>query len=820
MIEIPETAILVGGTVGLLLIAASTLAITRRLGLPFTVMLVIVGLSLRGLAELDMPVVRYFSQFEISPELIFFVFLPTLIFESALNLDARQLKHNLGSVLMLAVPGLLISTVVIGGLIYLIAGIDFVPACLLGAILSATDPVAVISLFKQLGAPQRLTILVEGESLFNDASSMVVARVLTVVIAAGAVGWSDAGNGVLSFFILFAGGILCGIVMGMLTAWVLGKIESDPLQEITLTTVLAYLSFLVAEELLHVSGVMATVAAGLVLGGWGRYKVSPSVRHFMENFWEYMAFIANALIFLMVGLKIGGSSLWDVRYLLGAAIIAMLISRALVIFGLLPFVHRMLKEKSVTVAYKTVMYWGGLRGAVAIAIVMSLPAASLPQKEIFSTVVMGCVLFTLLIQGLTIKRLMCAFGLDIAPLPDRLGKANTKLQAKWKAVQRIDELKDGGLFLPPVADKLQSSLKEEAGKIETAIHKLSDEELSPEGELDLLYIRAFSEEKALFVELFNKGHLSESAFRELALTVDLQIDRIRHKGDFHAVRWGRFRKQELIQFFIKIADKIPILNTVAEKINRTRVALNYEQSWGHFLSSRRILSLLKEDPALKSDELMKQYKHWHEAAELQMDTMAEQYPEFFAMMQERLGKRLSLLAEEEIADEAAEHGALAKSVAEEIHHEVAEKLRNLRGQELSPLQIEPEELLRKVPCFIDFPQERFKDLASRMHCQTHTGGESVIKQGEVGNSLFLIARGVVRVVREDNNTCTPLATLIAGDFFGENALLHGETRNASVHMTTPGTLYELDRAALDEAIKVYPEIQAALEETDKLRHTS
>lgn len=298
-----NVADLVVGVVVLLLIAAIVLTVTKRIRLPFTVMLVIVGVVIARLGSEYEGVFGPLVDHKIFPDLIIFVFLPTLIFESAYNLDVRQLRHNLGAVLMLAVPGFLISTLLIGLIVGLAAGIPLKLALLLGAILSATDPVAVIALFKELGAPQRLTILVEGESLFNDATAMVVSRVL-LVIAASTISPNIVADGVLDFFILFGGGLLVGWGLGLLTGFALGLLESESFAEITLTTILAYLSFLLAEHVLHVSGIMATLGAGLTLGGWGRMKVSPSVRSYLDNFWEYMAFIANALIFLLMGLRL------------------------------------------------------------------------------------------------------------------------------------------------------------------------------------------------------------------------------------------------------------------------------------------------------------------------------------------------------------------------------------------------------------------------------------------------------------------------------------------------------------------------------------
>lgn len=257
----------------LLLVALFIQFLAQRIRMPFTILLVLVGIGLNSLAKLYPDSFGIFQALEISPDIILYVFLPALIFESSYNLDARRLIHNIGPVLTLAVPGLLVSTFLIGGILWWATAMPFMIALLLGAILSATDPVAVVAIFRQIGAPERLNTLIEGESLFNDATSIVVAGILVGMVVEQN-GAASLGGGISSFFFLFLGGLGVGIGLGWLTGKIIGWIESESFIEIGLTTALAYLSFLLAEEVFHVSGVMATVGAGLTLGSWGRIRIS------------------------------------------------------------------------------------------------------------------------------------------------------------------------------------------------------------------------------------------------------------------------------------------------------------------------------------------------------------------------------------------------------------------------------------------------------------------------------------------------------------------------------------------------------------------
>ncbi len=814
-----HVAELVSGIITLLLVAIAIYVFTKRIRLPFTVILVVVGITLSALAE-HYPTLEVLQELEISSDLILFVFLPTLIFESTYNMDSRLLRHNLGPVLTLAVPGLLLSSALIGLILWAVTPIPLVAALLLGAILSATDPVSVVALFKQLGAPERLTILVEGESLFNDATSIVVAGILIGIISAGTVSMETVSGGVLDLFTLFLGGLILGVVLASIAGLILGMFESEPFVEISITTVLAYLSFLLAEEVFHVSGVMATVGAGLTIGSWGQAKISPSVRIYLEHFWELMAFLANAFIFLMVGLKVELASLSGELDTLFWVIVAMLVARAVLVYGLMPLVGRLPGSKPVSLPYQTVMYWGGLRGAIALAIVLSLPA--LEQSELFVALVTGAVLFTLLAQGLTIEPLMKRLHLDTPPLSDRLALMEKNLLASQLAQARIPDLQSGGLFSSIIARRLQQECDRAIQRTRSAITSLREQEMNPERELNLLYLRAFSEERAFYQEMYSKGHLSEAAYRETQLVLTLQIDAIRHHGVFEHVHSHRLRRQ-LEHVLFRLLDSFRWLTPLAEKLRMERIIRDYEGVWGHYQGSAHVLNYLDQLNSLESipEEIFTtvqgHYQRWHKQAQTQLDRFIEQFPEFVTSMQERLGQRLKLLSELEATEEQAARGMLPKGVIEQLEVEIAERLSALRGQSVEKLEDNPEKLLRKVPLFNNLSGEERARLVELLIPHTLPENETVISQGEEGSSLYLITRGVVRITREDQGRVNKLGTLMAGDFFGEMALIHHSARNASITTVSPCRLYELRREDLDALTEEHPEIGKTLAEADRMR---
>jgi CPA1 family monovalent cation:H+ antiporter len=821
-----EVVTLVGAFVGLLVISAIVDAIARRLKIPFTVALVVAGAVLGTWAE-RWSFLAPIGSLEVTPDAVFFVFLPTLIFQSAFHLDARALRANLAPTLALAVPGLLVSTGLIGAIMKAVGGgvglpLTWPEALLLGSILSATDPVAVISLFSQLGAPKRLTVLVEGESLFNDATAIVLSRIILGVIAAGTFSSAAILDGAVEFGAVFFGGLLVGAALALLAGFIIGQVRNDAFIEITVTTVLAYLSFYVAEHSLHLSGVMAVVAAGVLIGGWGKTKISPAIAKYLEHFWDYVAGVANALIFLLVGLTVHVNELVDALPILVWVIAAMLVSRALVIFTLVPLSGRISGTRPISRSYQAVMYWGGLRGGIALAIALALPE-TLPDKDLFVTIATGAVLFTLIVQGLTIERVVKHFRLHIPPMADQLARIESRIAGKLRALDAIPQLQAGGLFPPRIAKDLREKTDGELAELRKELAGLHERELDGDLERRILYLRSFGTEKTRYFEMFGEGHLSEGAYRDLIHSVDLQTDAIRYEGELpvftlHPPRGERFSASLLRDF-----GRVPGLGGLVERAREAAAARDYEVAWARFHCDTPVIEDLERVDITGThrpramEEVLTSYRYWRESAKARLDETAELFPEFVAATQERLAGRLALQAEHAAIEERAHSGAVPHGLSVAMLDEVDAELAALRTAPASKLVVDPEELLRKVPFFQGLPREEFAQVARSLHQRTAPSGDTIVRQGERGSSLFLVARGVVRVIRTDGDTDRPIATLLAGDFFGEMALLHGGTRTATCRAVTPCALYELARADIDAVLASCPAMRGSLEEADRVR---
>jgi monovalent cation:H+ antiporter, CPA1 family len=388
----------------LLLIASCVAMITKWVRLPYTLLLVIVGLVISPLHLL--PPIHF------SPELILLIFLPALLFEAAWNLKLDRLRANFVSISILAVPGVGISAGVIGMIVHYGAQLPWSTALLIGAIISATDPVSVLALFRKLGAPARLSFIIEGESLFNDGTAAVLFRIL-VGIVVGATSFQSRGSlaatSLLKFALIVCGGIAIGAIVGFLASTLTSYFD-DHLLEITLTTIAAYGSYLLSETM-HVSPVIAVIVAGITVGNYGRRKMSANTQVAVDSFWEYAAFVVNSLVFLLIGLEIPLSLLTQHAGFILWTALAMVVSRAIVIYGLFPLINRL--SSPITGKWRHVLFWGGLRGSLSIALVLSLPLTT-PNRVPLVAMTFGAVTFSLLVQGLTIAPLLRLLKLETA----------------------------------------------------------------------------------------------------------------------------------------------------------------------------------------------------------------------------------------------------------------------------------------------------------------------------------------------------------------------------------------------------------------------
>ena len=395
-----------------LLIAASVIAIVaKRFRFPYTVALVVGGLMLSWLRLPHLsPLVPGQRPDWLTPDVILFLFLPALVFEGSLKLQLRELQRDSASLLLLANLGVLVAAFVVGYLVHWSTGLPVSAALLFGAIISATDPISVIAIFRDLRMERRLSVIIEGESLLNDGTAAALFQILLAGVIAGHLALI---TGIVQFILAVLGGAILGIVLGYVASRITGKVN-DPEVEITLTTVVAYASYLLAYQL-HLSGIIATAAAGLIVGNLGAKNcMTPESRSAVESFWAYVAFAMNSLVFLLIGLEVHIDALVRSWRPVLFAIGAVLLGRALSVYLLVP-ASNLLGEK-IPGRWQHVIVWGGLRGALALALALSLDN-NFPERSRILDLTFGVVVFSILVQGLTIKPLLRL--LKLSEWPDR-----------------------------------------------------------------------------------------------------------------------------------------------------------------------------------------------------------------------------------------------------------------------------------------------------------------------------------------------------------------------------------------------------------------
>ncbi|MFN2235081.1 MAG: Na+/H+ antiporter [Anaerolineales bacterium] len=556
--------------IGLLLIAIIVGIITRRLRLPYTVGLVLIGLALsvRGQTDVNIP-----------PELFLGLLVPPLIFEAAFHLNVRDLRYDLAPILALAIPGVLITTGLVGLVVATGTGAPITLTLVFGALIAATDPVAVVALFRSLGVPKRLQGLLEGESLFNDGTAIVV---FNMMIAIAITGSFSLVASLLDFAIVSGGGIGIGLILGMIYSQITRRID-DPLIETTLTAVLAFGAYLVAEEI-HVSGVLAVVAAGLIAGNVGPRGMSPSTRVLVFNFWEIMAFLANSLVFLLIGLQINLFSLFDNWQVIMWAIFAVLAARMVSVYGLSWL------GKGIPTNYKHVLFWGGLRGAISLALAISLPSSLGPLRSDIQAMAFGVVLFTLLFQGLTMRPLIRKMGLiNRWEHQDEYERRHAISVMAKAAFERLDAMKNNGILSEHVWESLSPLLTDHVAKTTKAVRNFMHDNPEVEfEEYETARRESLTQQRSTLSTLLRDGIISEEVFSDLATEID------QAQTDTH-INWLEATHQadpksitELIVFVIQEED----LQNAIETLTNINIPFVRMPSAGEFLNRRNATLLI------------------------------------------------------------------------------------------------------------------------------------------------------------------------------------------------------------------------------------
>ncbi len=507
----------------ILLILTSIIAIlAKKINLPYTIVLVSVGLILGYMKVLNPP--------HLSKDLLYYIFLPPLIFQTAIHLKFDDIKRDFPVILTLVIPGVILSTLVTA-YVFKMMGTELIHinlplniGFLFGAAVAATDPVAVISVFEKLGVPKRLRFLADSESLLNDGTAIVLFSIVLEIINHQ---FTSVNYAIMDFFFVVGMGLFIGYIIGLFTDEIIKKVD-DPMVVITLTTVAAYLSFIIADKI-NVSGVMSTVAAGLVIGKRSLSNpVYPTIKLTTETFWEYVVFLANSLIFLLIGFSININILYKLWPLILIAYFAMMIARYFVVFSTWGIFAK--TSYKFPFSWSFVMGWGGIRGALTMVLAMSLPD-SFKYKETILTLVFGVVLLSIFIQGISMPFIIKLFKLNItSDAVFEYEEIKTKISLVQYLINEINDLKSKMLITNKLYDELlqefRTKLDNLTGKIqnfELNIDIKNEETLKTKREL-------LMKEKQYLLNIYNNGRISSKVYKKLSDEINASLFEIENLG--------------------------------------------------------------------------------------------------------------------------------------------------------------------------------------------------------------------------------------------------------------------------------------------------
>ena len=800
-------------TVCLLAVAVLAAAICRRVPVPFTALLVVLGILLGWLDRTWEPL-EPLQAFHLSPELVLFVFLPALIFESGFNLDDRQLLKDIVPIFTLAVPALLISTGLVGLGLWWLLDMSPVYALLFGALISATDPIAVIALFKELGAPLRLNVLVEGESLLNDATALVVFKVLLGIALVGTMQWQHVGTAIGEFGRVFFGGAAVGLVIGMLLSEAMRFMQSRS-AVVTLTVVMAYAGFIISEHMLHMSGVMTVVVAAICLGVWGRSRMSQEVAETVRDIWEFIAYICNTLLFLLVGLSIEPGLLIQYGWAITIAILLVLLARAVTIHGMVPVVTRWFHLPAIGRAERHIMWWGGLKGGLAIAMVLSIPVG-VPGRDMLMAMTVGVVVFTLLINASTIRPLMKMLGMDRLDLHEEAEFNAGTRRAEQGAVLVLEGFSKVGVLSKAAYHNITGDIHQllKAGRVK--VEKQASERnaylslLHTELEtLDMLY-------EAGVIPQYTRMDIRQQVQSERdQLCSGASLETISETGDQRSM-FGRVE-----QYLLSRVRELDWLSHLLMRYQYMRLSQHFRRDVARLMMIESSINSLQLDESMSGrvkEILLDHLQGRRQKLEASLNGFRRDMPEFYRRYSYRIASQAAWSGAMREADLLFHHGQMGGKPHAKLNKLLHKKFDSLPPISSNVPNVPAQEIICTVPLFADLSEEVVDELVARTVTVTFLPGDRVIGQGEKGDALYIVVHGLLRVHRTESDE--DIALLEDGDFFGEMALLGESIRSVNVTAIHACELLRIRRGDVLDLAKHFPQISQQLHDADRQRRNA
>jgi CPA1 family monovalent cation:H+ antiporter len=812
-------------TAVLLMVVASVQPLARRTGLPFTVVLAVVGVLI-GLAALWLlrttltdelnEVAEMVIEIPVSSATFLTILLPMLLFQGAITIDVRRLAQDMVAVALLAVLAVVVALVVIGGAVYLVAPMPLAVCLLFGAIVATTDPSAVIAMFRDLGAPARLTRLVEGESLLNDATAIAAFGAFLVVVTTGVEPDFWVISEGLAWRLL--GGVLVGMAAGRAVAALLSFLRAYRGAQITITVALPYVVYVLCNNYLDLSGVVAVVTAGLVLSAVGRSRFHPETFQFCLDTLEQLAYWATSLVFVLAAILVPrlleDFTLADGLYLL-VAVVAALVARALILFGVIPLLSAVGVVQKVSTAMKTVIIWGGLRGSVTLALALAVSENAFVEPEVKRFIAIqatGFALFTLLVQGTTLSALMHWLGLDQLSAVDRAFRSQVLTQALSSVRSNLRSFAGRYELADDLVDDAMRPYSERLTRV--AEDNSFAETLSDRERLTVGLIALANQEKSLLMEQHWSGGLPSQLIDRYLLTVEAMIDGARAEGRLGYLRAARHPHRQTWWFrFIGILHSRlrlswPLATYLGRRLQTLLINRIILLELTVFLEFR-LAGLLGDRLTQLLGEIVRQRLT---EVERHLDALRLQYPKFARDLDHAVLERYAYREEVEQILQMRQSGIIGEDLARHLRSEAESVHASQRPSAVVDMRATTPELLRAFPVFSELGEEELARVATRLQERVFAADAFVFRRGDRADGMYFIASGAVEIVLGEKHL-----RLGRGDFFGEMALLDQARRSAAVRSISYSHLLFLPRAAFEEIGGFLPQWRSRLAEVARDR---
>jgi monovalent cation:H+ antiporter, CPA1 family len=803
---------------GFLALVSLVQPLAVRLRLPYAVVLAMVGVAVGGVSSylLYTPSTSLFDDI-VAPivnlpfgaSIFLVVFLPVLLFHASLMIDLREVAEDAAPILVLAIVAVFAAAAAIGFSLSL-AGVPLIVALLLGTIVATTDPAAVVAILHEVGAPPRLTRLLEGESLLNDAAAIVLFTVLIEMLAGG--GEPHVAAGIEHFILSFLGGILLGAVGGRIYGAVLPVLGGSRMAEVTLSVALPYIVYLLSEQI-EVSGVVAVASAGLAAGTVARVRLGPENWDYLVQVWEQLGFWASSLIFITasddVPRLLGGIHPTDL-WLLVIALAAALLSRAAVLFGLFPLLSALGLSQKVSTAYNFAITWGGLRGAVTLALALSVTEnqnIAPAMRDLVAVLATGFVLFTLLVNGLTLRPLMSLLKLDqLSPLDQAL-RDKVRVLSLTQVRDAMSETAREYSISPAAAQTATGRYGEVIDEL-TADEAQLETVISDRDRMTIGLIAAANQERRIVLDHHTQHTVSGTAIERLLRNTNRILDAAKSEGEAGYAEAA----EEVLQFprafraanFLHRALHVdgPLRRQISIRFEMLLVRRLTLEELARFTGSQ-LHALLGADIC----ETLGTILHVRsEATTRALDALRLQYPEHAEALERRFLQQSGLRLLISRYNDLYEEGLIGRELLDDLEREHATGGRLAVEHPPLDLGLDTERLVGDFEMFAGLGPAEVKALARRFRPRLLVPGEKVIGTGDRGTEMFLISSGAVEVVLPGRRV-----RLGSGEFFGEMALLGERRRQADVVTLGYCRVLVLSAAELQRFLREYPAAKAEID---------